>query len=414
MERVAAHCEADANQPLFDPNRVRSDFPILDRVIEGKPLIYLDSAATSLKPKPVIDAVFRFYTQSCANIHRGVHLLAAEASELYEESRRKISRFLNTDEEEIVFVKNATEGINLLSHSLNRKGPVVVTLADHHSAILPWFDTRKIHYAGIDPNGMLDLSDLKKVMSIKPALVCLPHVSNALGTITPVQEAIEMAHKGGALVLVDGSQSVPHMPVDVKALGCDFLVFSGHKMLGPSGIGVLFGRRDLLEEMRPFLRGGAMNKEVHKESYRAESLPGKFEAGTPNIEGVIGLGAAVEYLEKIGMEHIEAHSRNLTRAALKALGSIKRIRIYGPLDPEQRSASITFELPGLEAHGLAKVLSNRYAIMVRSGFHCAQPLHEALRIKPTVRASYYLYNTLEEIESLSMALDQIAESYTHA
>jgi cysteine desulfurase/selenocysteine lyase len=414
METAITHPGRTADAAPFNLDRIRADFPILDRRIEGKPLIYMDSAATSLKPKPVIDAIVRFYTESCANIHRGVHLLSAEASDLYDEARRTIARFLNADEEEIVFVRNATEGINLVSHSLSRDGAVVVTLADHHSVILPWFGNRKIHYIGIEPDGMLNMSDLKKMMSVKPALVCFPHVSNALGAITPIQEAIELAHQCGALVLVDGSQSVPHMPVDVRLLGCDFLAFSGHKMLGPSGIGVLFGRRDLLESMQPFLRGGAMNKEVHKSSYREEALPGKFEAGTPNIEGAIGLGAAVEYLENIGMEKIEAHTRNLTRAALKELGKIKKIRIYGPLLPEHRGPSVSFELPGLEAHGLAKILSNRYAIMVRSGYHCAQPLHEELKIKPTVRASYYLYNTLEEIRSLASALEQIAEAYTHA
>jgi len=414
MGMMKANHGRPADGIALDPNRIRPDFPILNRVIDGKPLIYMDSAATSLKPKQVIDAIVRFYTESCANIHRGVHLLSSEASDLYEEARRTISRFLNADEEEIVFVKNATEGINLVSHSLNREGAIVVTLADHHSVILPWFGNRKMHHVGVEPNGMLDMSDLKKLMSVQPALVCLPHVSNALGAITPIEEATELAHKCGALVLVDGSQSVPHMPVDVRSLSCDFLVFSGHKMLGPSGVGVLFGRRDLLEQMQPFLRGGAMNKEVHKNSYRAEDLPGKFEAGTPNIEGAIGLGAAVEYLENIGMENIHAHTRSLTRAALHELAGISKIRVFGPSVPEQRGASVSFELPGLEAHGLAKILSSRFAIMVRSGFHCAQPLHEELKIKPTVRASYYLYNTLEEIHALAVALEQIGDAYTHA
>ncbi len=394
--------------------KIRSDFPILKRIIDGKPLVYLDSAATSLKPKPVIDAIVRFYTESCANIHRGVHLLSAEASDLYDESRRKIAAFLNADEEEIVFVRNATEAVNLVSQCLNRAGAVVATVADHHSVTLPWFDRRKIEYVGVEPNGMLSMSDLRKSLSIKPAILCLPHISNALGAISPIQEAIDLGHQSGAFVLVDGSQSVPHIPVDVKSLNCDFLAFSGHKMLGPSGIGVLFGRRELLDAMDPFLRGGAMNKEVHKSSYRPESLPGKFEAGTPNIEGAIGLGAAIDYLEDIGMENIEAHTRQLTRAALGELAKIGKIRVHGPLDPDQRGASVAFELPGLEAHGLAKMLSNRFAIMVRSGYHCAQPLHEELRIKPTVRASYYLYNTVDEIHALAAALGQIADNYTRA
>jgi cysteine desulfurase/selenocysteine lyase len=383
-------------------------------MIDGKPLIYMDSAATSLKPRPVIEAIVRFYTESCANIHRGVHLLSAEASELYEEARRKVARFLNADEEEIVFVRNATEAINLVCHSLHRDGAVVATLADHHSVTLPWLERRELHYVGIGRDGLLNMSNLRKVISCRPALVCFPHVSNALGAVTPVEEAIALAHEAGALVLVDGSQSVPHMPTDVRGLDCDFLVFSGHKMLGPSGIGVLFGRRNLLEEMQPFLRGGAMNKQVHKGSYVPEDLPGKFEAGTPNIEGAIGLGAAVDYLEEIGMENVEAHTRELTAVALYELSNIEKIRVHGPLDSKVRNGSVAFELPGLEAHGLAKILSNRYAIMVRSGYHCAQPLHEELGINQTVRASFYIYNTVDEIRSLTNALAEIAASYTRS
>jgi cysteine desulfurase/selenocysteine lyase len=412
IDRKSVQPRGVINRKSLDTDRIREDFQILKRVIDGRPLVYLDSAATSLKPKPVIDAIVRFYTESCANIHRGVHLLSSEASDLYEEARRKVARFLNADEEEIVFVRNSTEAINLVCHSLDREGAVALTLADHHSVILPWFGRRKVHYIGVEANGMLNMSDLRKLASIRPALVCLPHVSNALGALTPIHEAIDLAHKAGALVLVDGSQSVPHMPIDIKSLNCDFLAFSGHKMLAPSGIGVLFGRRELLEQMQPFLRGGAMNKEVHKNSYRPEALPGKFEAGTPNIEGAIGLGAAVEYLENIGMENIEAHNCQMITVALQQLAKIDRIRVHGPLEPAQRGASIAFELPGLEAHGLAKMLSNRYAIMVRSGYHCAQPLHEELGIQPTVRASFYLYNTLEEVYSLAEALEQIASTYT--
>jgi cysteine desulfurase/selenocysteine lyase len=383
-------------------------------MIDGRPLVYMDSAATSLKPSPVIEAIVRFYTESCANIHRGVHLLSTEASELYEEARRKVARFLNADEEEIVFVRNATEAINLVCQSLHREGAVVATLADHHSVTLPWLERRELHYVGIGRDGLLSMSNLRKVTSCRPALVCFPHVSNALGAIAPVKEAIALSHEAGALVLVDGSQSVPHMPTDVRKLGCDFLVFSGHKMLGPSGIGVLFGRRNLLEQMQPFLRGGAMNKQVHKGSYVPEDLPGKFEAGTPNIEGAIGLGAAVDYLEEIGMENVEAHTRELTAHALYELANIEKIRVYGPLDSKVRHGSVAFELPGLEAHGLAKILSNRYAIMVRSGYHCAQPLHEELGIRQTVRASFYIYNTADEARSLAHALAEIATTYTRA
>jgi len=265
----------------------------LQRLIDGKPLVYLDSAATSLKPRQVIDAVVNFYTQSTANIHRGVHLLSMEASDLYEEARRTIARFINADDDEIVVVRNATEAINLVCHCLPLSGPVVVTLADHHSILLPWIGRREIIHVSVMRDGRVDIDALRKTVRKNPALVCLPHVTNALGGVTPVEEAIAVAHEGNALVLIDGSQSVPHMPTDVRTLGCDFLAFSGHKMLGPSGIGVLYGRRELLERMHPFLRGGSMVKEVRKNAYRPEDLPGKFEAGTPNIEGAIGLAAAV-------------------------------------------------------------------------------------------------------------------------
>lgn len=402
------------DQSPLDTDIIRADFPILDRVIDGKPLIYMDSAATSLKPQSVIDAVVGFYTGSCANIHRGIHELSNEASDLYDEARRKVARFINADEEEIVFVRNATEALNLVCCCLEREGPVVATLADHHSVLLPWMDRTDIFYVGVEPDGTLKMEEYKKALSRKPMLVCIPHVSNVLGVVTPVQDFIDLAHEAGALVLVDGSQSVPHMPVDVNSLDCDFLAFSGHKMLAPSGIGVLFGKRELLDQMLPFLKGGAMNKEVHKGGYEPEDLPGKFEAGTPNIEGAIGLGAAVDYLEDIGMDAIEAHNRVMIETALKELSDIDKIRIHGPLDPEKRSASITFEMAGLEAHGLAKILSNRYAIMVRSGYHCAQPLHEELGIMPSVRASFYLYNTEDEIRSLASAVAAITENYTRA
>jgi cysteine desulfurase/selenocysteine lyase len=403
---------AEAKPKQLDTARIRADFAILRRVIDGRPLIYLDSAATSLKPQPVIDAIMEFYTRSTANIHRGVHLLSMEASDLYDEARRKIARFLNADEEEIVFVRNATEAINLVCHCLPLSGSVAVTVADHHSVLLPWSGRRQIDYVGIDDTGMLDMADLKKVVLKKPALVCLPHVSNALGAITPIAEAVAIAREAKALILIDGSQSVPHMPTDVRKLGCDFLVFSGHKMLGPSGIGILYGKRELLDRMQPFMLGGSMVKEVRKNSYRPEDLPGKFEAGTPNIEGAIGLGAAVEYLEEIGMANVEAHVRTLTAAALSELADKHRFRVHGPLDPNHRSASISFELPGLEAHGLARILSNRYTIMVRSGYHCAQVLHEELGIQQTVRASFYIYNTLDEIRALGCALNEVSQSYT--
>lgn len=396
----------------FDVQRIRRDFPILTRQIDGKPLIYFDNAATSLKPKAVIDAVSHFYTESCANIHRGVHLLSSEASELFEEARQNVASFLNADEEEIVFVRNATEAINLVAHSFTIKGSVATTLADHHSAMLPWLAGFDLKYVNLDKDGSISISSYKKTLQSGVGFVCIPHVSNALGIVSPVASMTAWAHEAGAFVMVDGSQSVPHLPTDVRELDCDFLVFSGHKMLAPSGIGVLFGKRELLEQMPPFLTGGDMNKEVHQGRYIAADLPTKFEAGTPNIEGAIGLGAAVDYLDTIGMHRVEAYCEELTRFAFDELGKIDRLRIYGPLDPNRRSSSIAFELDGLEAHGLAKMLSQRYAIMVRSGYHCAQPLHEAIHLPQTVRASFYLYNTPQEIERLAAALQEISRYYT--
>ena len=404
--------ENSMNGPSYDVERIRRDFPILRRRVDGKPLTYFDSAATSLKPKPVIEAIVGFYTESCANIHRGVHLLSAEASELFEESRRKIAGFLNSDEEEVVLVRNATEAINLVCNSLELNGAVVTTLADHHSSTLPWLDRFEVRYVELENDGSLSISSYKKAIRSGAALVCVPYISNALAVVSPIKELIDMAHAAGALVLVDGSQSVPHLPTDVRELDCDFLVFSGHKMLGPSGIGVLFGKLDLLEQMEPFLKGGDMNKEVHRGSYVPADLPTKFEAGTPNIEGTIGLGAAVDYLESIGMEKVNAHCHDLTAFALQELAAIEKIRIFGPLDIKRRSSSVTFELAGLEAHGLAKMLSQRYAIMVRSGYHCAQPLHETLNMPQSVRASFYLYNTIEEVQLLTDALKEIAQLYT--
>jgi cysteine desulfurase / selenocysteine lyase len=396
----------------FDVVRIRNDFPILKRLVNGKPITYFDSAATSLKPNNVIEAINHFYTHSCANIHRGVHLLSQEASELYEEARSKIACFINADIEEVVFVRNATEAINLLCHSLHREGDIITTLADHHSSLLPWIDRRTVRYVDLEKDGSLNMSSFQKAISKDTALVCVPYMSNALGIISPVRDIIQLAHKAGALVMIDGSQSVPHMETDVRDLDCDFLVFSGHKMLGPSGIGVLFGKRELLEQMKPFLYGGDMNKEVHKGWFVPEDLPGKFEAGTPNIEGAIGLGAAVDYLESIGMENVHRHIHYLTETALHELSSIDRIRLHGSLNAEKRSASVSFDLPGLEAHGLAKMLSNRYNIMVRSGYHCAQPLHEELGIPQTTRASFNIYNTIEEVMLLKNAITEITENFT--
>ena len=397
----------------LDVSSIRKDFPILERRINDRPMIYLDNAATSLKPRAVVDAVTGFYTRSCANIHRAVHALSQEASELYEDARERIARFINAEEEEIVFVRNATEAINLVARCLPRDGAVVTTLMEHHSNYLPWQAGRETRVAGVLGDGRLDVDDFDaKLGQGGVALAAFTHVSNGLGVVNPVADLTALARKRDALVLLDGSQSVPHRPCDVKQLGCDFFVFSGHKMLGPSGIGVLYGREDLLEKMPPFLMGGDMISAVHREDYELADLPYKFEAGTPNIEGVIGLGAAVDYLSSVGMEAIHDHERRLLELAVEGLGTVDRVTLHGPDSMAQRSSVVSFALEGLEPHGLARMLSNRYSIMLRSGYHCAQPLHEALDLLQSARASFYLYNTEDEVRQLVEAVRTLSEYYT--
>ncbi|MFO8080092.1 MAG: SufS family cysteine desulfurase [Armatimonadota bacterium] len=395
----------------YDVHHRRADFPILKRSLNGRPLVYMDNAATSLKPTCVIDAVRGFYEHHCANIHRGVHQLSQEASELYEDARYTVARFIGASEREIIFVRNASEALNLVAQSFPLEGAVVTTLAEHHSNLLAWDRYADVLIAPVSDQGILDLDALAKLVEENDVgLVATTHVSNGLGVINPVREIAQIAHDHGAYFLLDASQSVPHMRVNVSELQCDFLAFSGHKMLGPSGIGVLFGRAAVLEQMTPFLMGGDMIDEVHADSYTLANVPWRFEAGTPNIEGAIGLGAAVEYLHELGMESVRAHERELTAAALEGVQRIKGIRLLGPCDPEVRSGVVTVTRPGMPAHTLAKLLNDRYSILVRSGYHCAQPLFEALGSGQTCRASFYLYNTEEEVAQLLEALQVISRT----
>ncbi|MGI5817075.1 MAG: aminotransferase class V-fold PLP-dependent enzyme [Armatimonadota bacterium] len=395
----------------YDVNRRREDFPILKRVLNGRPLVYMDNAATSLKPTCVIEAVCDFYEQHCANIHRGVHQLSQEASELYEDARYAVARFIGASEREIIFVRNASEALNLVAHSFPLEGAVVTTLAEHHSNLLAWERHAQVLKVPVSDEGILDLAALEKLLKHNDVgLVAVAHVGNGLGVINPVREIAALAREHGAHFLVDGSQSVPHMPVSVAELDCDFLVFSGHKMLGPSGIGVLYGRAPLLERMAPFLMGGDMIDEVHADSHTLANVPWRFEAGTPNIEGAIGLGAATGYLREIGMESVRAHERALTSMALEGVREIRGLRLLGPLDPELRGGVVTITRPGMPAHTLARLLSDRYSILVRSGYHCAQPLFETLGSGQTCRASLYLYNTEEEVGALLEALTTISRS----
>ena len=395
---------------------LRNDFPIFKKKINGKELVYLDNASTTQKPYSVINSITDFYSNYNSNIHRAVYQLAEEATALYEQSREKIANFINVRPEEIVFTRNTTESINLIAHSwartnLKKDDGVAITELEHHSNIVPWqilsqeIGTR-LEYVGIDENGFLDLQYLIELISSKKVkLVSLSHMSNVLGTIVPIERIIKIAHENDIPVLVDGAQSVPHMPVDVKNMDCDFLVFSAHKMLGPTGVGVLYAKKEFLEKMRPFMGGGDMIKEVFKFHTNYNEVPYKFEAGTPNIADVVGFGAAIDYLQKIGMENIRKHEIDLTEYALESILSIKHLTVYGPRDPNYRGGVISFNIADIHPHDLATIM-NDHGIAIRSGHHCAQVLMQRLDVPATSRASFYIYNTKEEIDKFVNAIKE--------
>src|SRR5438094_1651102 len=401
----------------YDVERVRHDFPILKRIINGKPLTYLDSAATTQKPRDVIDELTRFYNEYNANVHRGVYKISEEATAAYEEARAKIARLINANSpNEIIFVRGTTEAINLVAQSWGRTNiglgdGIILTEMEHHSNIVPWQLLAKergahLKYVGLTDDGHLVHEDFRQHLEsggIK--LVTMTHVSNVLGTINPVREYIREAHKQGCPVLVDAAQSVPHMPVDVQDLDCDFLAFSGHKVCGPTGIGILYAKKSILQAMPPFDGSGEMIREVHLYESTWKDPPYKFEAGTTNIAGAIGLGAAVDYLNHIGMRKIRLHEQELTRYALDSLSRIKGISIYGPKDPSQREGVISFNVGDIHANDMATLLDED-AICVRSGHHCAQPLMERLGVSATTRASFYLYNTEQEVDRLTESLEK--------
>ncbi len=409
---------------MFDPHRIRADFPILKRKVNGHPLIYFDNAATSQKPRRVIDAVKGFYENHNANVHRAVHSLSQEASELYEDAHEEVSEFINADGlDEIVFLRGTTEAINLVAYSLglrefSRGDEILVSLMEHHSNIVPWEIISKlrgfnIRYVNVCSDGTLDWDDFQKALSKKTRMVCISHVSNVTGVVNDIKKIAKLTHEYGALVLVDGAQSVPHLPVDVKDLDVDFLAFSGHKMLGPTGIGALYGKRDVFEKMEPFQGGGEMIREVEftpktgRCSITWNELPWKFEAGTQNVCGAIGLAEAIKYLTKLGMENVKTHEETLTKYAMPRMkGHCKKIRIYGPQNASDKCGMIPFGVDGLSSHDIALFLDN-YGIMVRSGFHCAQPLHEIFKASSSARASFYVYNTKEEIDRFVEVLEEI-------
>jgi cysteine desulfurase / selenocysteine lyase len=401
----------------LDIEEIRKDFPILQRRIKGgHRLIYLDNAATTQKPKVVIEAISNYYTSYNSNIHRAVHQLAEEATAAFEEVRQKVAKLINAKSvEEIVFTRNATESINLVANSwakqkLNKGDIVLTSEIEHHSNIVPWQLIAgevgaSVSYLDVKDDGLIDLEGYPShVSDPRLKLVSISQMSNVLGSILPVRDMIKLAHERNIPVMIDAAQSVPHMKVDVQDLDCDFMAFSAHKMLGPTGVGVLFGKRELLEDMPPFIGGGDMIKEVHKDHTIFNDLPYKFEAGTPNIADVIGFGAAIDYLNDLGFKNIREHEIEITRYALERMSEVNDITIYGPKDTTERGAVISFNLGDIHAHDLATIL-NDFGIAMRSGHHCAQVLMERLDVSATSRVSFYLYNSKEEVNVLINALE---------
>jgi cysteine desulfurase/selenocysteine lyase len=401
----------------LDSARVRADFPILRTTVHGHPLIYLDSAATSQKPQVVIDAVDEFYRDYNANVHRGIYEIGERATAAYEEARERTARFIGApDSHEVVFTRNATEAINLVAYSWGRRNigrgdAIVLTEMEHHANLVPWQllvqeKDGDLEFIPITDDGLLRLDVFEVLLRLKPKLVAFTHVSNTLGTINPVEEMTRMAHEAGALVLIDGAQAVPHVPVDVEAIGCDFYAFSGHKMLAPMGSGALWGRRALLEAMPPFLAGGEMIREVHLRRSEFNEIPSKFEAGTPDAAAAIGLGVAAEYLRGLGMEAVHEHERDLTTYALDTLRrEVPGIALYGP-PADARGGVVPFNVPGVHPHDVAQIL-DRSGVAVRAGHHCTMPLHERLDLAATVRASFNVYSTREDVDALVAGLQEV-------
>jgi cysteine desulfurase/selenocysteine lyase len=394
----------------LDVDSVRADFPVLRREVRpGVPLVYLDSTATSQKPEVVIETMNEFYRWSNANIHRGIHTLAEESTYKYEQARLRVAEFIGCpDPRQVIFTRNTTESINLVAYTWGRanleSGDVVIlTEMEHHSNLVPWQilaaeKNLRLEFIPVTTQGLLDLEVYQRLLELEPKLVAFTQMSNVLGTITPAQEIIHMAHQAGAITLVDGAQSVPHFKVNLEALDADFLAFSGHKMLGPTGIGVLYGRKQLLQSTPPFLGGGDMIKRVHLRSFAPNELPYKFEAGTMAIAEAVGLGAAVDYLSNIGMDAIAAHEHELVAYALERLEEIPGVNVFGP-SAEHKGGVASFTLSGIHPHDVSQILDTE-GVAIRAGHHCAMPLHEKFNLPATARASFYLYNTHEEIDKL--------------
>ena len=405
----------------LDIARIRQDFPILSREVRpGVPLVYLDSAATAQKPVAVIEAMNDFYRYSNANIHRGIHTLAEEATAMYEKGREQVANFIHAPAaKQIIFTRNASESINLVAYTWGRanlksRDVMILTEMEHHSNLVPWQMLAaergaKLAFIPVTSDGLLDLDIYRKLLEQNPKLVAFTHMSNVLGTITPAAEIIRLAHAAGAITVVDGAQSVPHIPVNVQSLDADFLAISAHKMLGPTGIGALYGKASLLEAMPPFLGGGDMIKAVHLESFTPNAIPHKFEAGTPAIAEAVGFGAAVAYLTGVGMETVAAHEQEIIAYTLDRLEEIPGVRVLGPCE-DKKGGVAAFILEGVHPHDVAQILDH-YGVAVRAGHHCAQPLHEKFGLPATTRASFYLYNTRAEVDKLVEAIYQVKKIF---
>jgi len=405
----------------IDTELIRRDFPILDREVHsGVKLVYLDSTATSQKPTAVIESMDHYYRTTNANIHRGVHTLAEEATAEYESARKRIGAFIHAhSSREIIYTRNATESINLVALSWGRANlkagdTIILTELEHHSNLVPWQMLAaelglRLEFIPVAADGMLDQDEYGRLLLLEPKLVAFSHMSNVLGTISPAREMVQKAHAAGALVLIDGAQSVPHFPVDVQDLDADFLAFSGHKMCGPTGIGILYGKQALLEAMPPFMGGGDMIRKVYLRSFTPNDLPYKFEAGTPAIAEAIGLGTAVDYLNAIGMDAIANHEQELTRYAMDRLSEVSGLMLLGPT-AEQRGGVTSFTLQGIHPHDIAQILDGE-GIAVRAGHHCAMPLHDKYQIPATTRASFYLYTTKDEIDCLVEGIEKVKKVF---
>ena len=419
MQKVEPVTQMIGNRSVVD---IRSDFPILSRQVHGKPLVYLDSTASSQKPQLVIETMSDYYQRFHANVHRGVYEISEEATAAMEKARVKVARFINARRsKQVIFTRNTTESINLVAYSwgsanIAKDDLIVLTEMEHHSNLVPWQllaerTGARLEFVPVTDDGLLRLDIYEQLLQQQPKLVAFTHMSNVLGTINPVQQMIASAHAAGAVVLVDAAQSVPHLPVDVEVLDVDFLCFSGHKMLGPTGVGVLYGKRDLLEAMPPFMGGGDMIRTVGLRKSTWNDLPWKFEAGTPAIAEAIGLGAAVDYLNALGMEQVHQHEQEITTYALERLREVPGLTVYGP-DATQRGGVISFTLGDIHPHDLASILDQQVGVAIRAGHHCAQPLMERYNLSATARASFYVYTLREDVDKLVEGLQKAVQIFS--